>query len=551
MELTSGKYLVTCALPYANGPLHLGHIRSTYLPADIYARYLRLAGNDVLFVCATDEHGTPIVAAAEKAGKEPGEFAAHYHKKDKREFEQLGFSFDIFYRTSSAENRELTQHFFTRLSENGYTYEREVSQAYCEKCRRFLPDRFVVGTCPHCHSEGQYSDYCDSCAKALVSGEIKDPKCIHCGSTPTTRTSRHHFFKLSAFSGRLRDYLKGNKELQPQVVNYVLDWIDKGLNDWDIARDLSWGVPIPGEENLVFYVWFDAPIGYMSSTVKLLGSREAFNERWRDSKVVHFIGKDIIYHHFLFWPAMLDGTGEYKLPDAIPVRGYLNLEGRKFSKSKNWFVSLEDYLSAFPPDYLRYYVTCITPHKVEDADFYWADFAEKVNKELVGSIGNFIHRTLVLVKKLNESKVPKPDGLSEQDEGVLKKFSEYKAKTAEQLEKYEVKDGLNSILELSGELNRYLSSCEPWKQKDRRLCGNTLYVCTRGITALGVLLYPYLPFSSEKLFDTLGIDSKRLQWKNADAELLKPGTQLADPKPLFEKVSEDAIKEQEAKLGKG
>jgi len=551
IELSNKKYLVTCALPYANGPLHLGHIRSTYLPADIYARYLRLAGNDVLFVCATDEHGTPIVAAAEKAGKPPAEFAAYYHEKDKKEFEQLGFTFDIFHRTSSKENRELTQHFFTKITENGHVYERDVSQAYCEKCKRFLPDRFVIGTCPHCNSEGQYSDSCDSCGKALVSGEIKDPKCLHCGTKPTTKTARHFFFKLSAFSGKLRDYLKGNKELQPSVVNYVMDWIDKGLHDWDITRNLNWGVPIPGEEGLVFYVWFDAPIGYMSSTVALLGSREKFNKRWKDSKVVHFIGKDIIYHHFLFWPAMLAGTGEYKMPEAIPVRGYLNLEGKKFSKSKNWFVSLEDYLKGFPPDYLRYYVTCITPHKVEDADFYWKDLAEKVNKELVGSMGNFIHRTLVLLKKFHSSKIPKPDGLNEKDEEMLKKISEFKAKAGSAIEKYEVKDGLGEVLALSGELNRYLSSCEPWKQKDKRLCGNTIYVCTRGITALGMLLYPYTPFSSEKLFKMLGLDAKTFKWDDADKELLKPDTEIKDFKPLFTKVTEEEVKEQTEKLGKG
>ena len=545
------KYLVTCALPYANGPLHLGHIRSTYLPADIYARYLRLAGNDVVFVCATDEHGTPIVAAAEKAHKSPQEFVDYYHERDKAEFSKLGFSFDIFYRTSSPENKELTQHFFTRLSENGHIYEREVSQAYCEKDKRFLPDRFVVGTCPHCSSEGQYSDYCDNCGKALSAGEILKPKCLHCGTTPTTRTTKHYFFRLSSFSQKLRDYLKQNKELQAPVVNYVVNWIDNGLNDWDITRDLEWGVPVPGEPGMVFYVWFDAPIGYMSSTVKLLGSREKFAERWRDSKVVHFIGKDIIYHHFLFWPAMIEGTGDFKLPEAIPVRGYLNLQGRKFSKSKNWFVSLEDYLAAFPPDYLRYYVTSITPHNVEDADFYWKDFSDKVNNELVASIGNFVHRTLTLIKRNAESKIPTVDAaqLDDADNAVLTRITTAKTHTAELLEKYEVKSGLEEIVALSGELNRYLSAREPWKDKDSARVARTLYVSSRGITALGVLLYPYLPFTSEKLFSMLHIDAKKLGWADADKELLKQGSELGEIAPLFVKVDEAQVKAQEEKLG--
>jgi methionyl-tRNA synthetase len=513
---------------------------------------LRLSGNDVAFVCATDEHGTPIVAAAEKAGKTPQQFVDLYHEKDKSEFAKLGFSFDIFYRTSSPENKELAQHFFTKLSENGHIYEREVSQAYCEKDKRFLPDRFVVGTCPHCKSEGQYSDYCDNCGKALTAGEILNPKCIHCGTKPTTKTSKHYFFRLSGFSQKLRDYLKHNKELQPAVTHYVLNWIDNGLADWDITRDLEWGVPVPGEHNMVFYVWFDAPIGYMSSTAKLLGSRQKLDERWKDSKIVHFIGKDIIYHHYLFWPAMLDGTGEFKLPEAIPVRGYLNLQGRKFSKSKNWFVSLEDYLAAFPPDYLRYYVTSITPHTVEDADFYWKDFSDKVNNELVASIGNYVHRTLTLIKRNANSHIPAVTAsqLDADDKAVLERITASKEKISGLIEKYELKAGLDEVLSLSGELNRYLSSREPWKDKDAQRVARTLYVCSRGITALAVLLHPYLPFSCEKLLSMLKLDAKKIKWADADAELLKGGTEIGEFSPLFVKVDEKQIAEQEAKLVK-
>ncbi|MEM3030356.1 MAG: methionine--tRNA ligase [Candidatus Micrarchaeia archaeon] len=542
------KTLVTAALPYANGPLHLGHIRSTYLPSDIYARFQRSLGNDVVYVCATDEHGTPIVAAAEKDGKTPKEFVDYYHEKDRQEFAALGFSFDIFHRTSSRENRELTQHFYNRLLANGFIYEKEVAQAYCEKCRRFLPDRFVVGKCPHCGAAGQYSDYCDACGKALGPGEILEPACGVCGSRPVTRTTVHSFLALSKFSARLREWLVGNKNLQREVLNYILNWIEGGLNDWDITRDLAWGVPVPGKPDKVFYVWFDAPIGYVSSTAALLP--EKWQEYWKNKKarIIHFIGKDIIYHHFLFWPAMLMGTEDgFNLPHAIPVRGYLNLEGRKFSKSKKWFVSLADYLKEFDPDYLRYYETMITPYSTEDADFYWKDFQDKINNELVANIGNFIHRTLVLVKKLADGKVPKAK-VGKEEKAVLDRISGVKEKTGSLLQKFEFKLALEEILALSGELNRFLSEREPWKEKKGERVAATLYVCVRGVTALGVLLEPFLPFAARRLYAMLGLSESLLRWRNADRELLPPGAAVGEARPLFEKITDEKIKAQEERL---
>ena len=549
------KILITAALPYANGPLHLGHIRSTYLPADIFARYQRLQGRDAIYVCATDEHGTPIVAAAEKSGKTPQEFVEFYHEKDEREFRALGFSFDIFHRTSSPENRALAQHFFSRLKQNGFIYTKEVEAPYCKKCSRFLPDRFIVGTCPHCGAGGIYSDYCESCGKALHTGELKDPKCITCKGSPSAKTSSHYFLKLSAFSGRLAEWLGANRNLQPEVVNYVSNWVKGGLIDWDISRDMGWGVPVPGEEGKVFYVWFDAPIGYASSTQAWAAKNgKNWEEYWKGEgcRTYHFIGKDIIYHHYLFWPAMLMGTEDgFRLPDHIPTRGYLNLEGRKFSKSKNWFVSLEDFLNEFPPDYLRYYETAITGYDVQDADFYWKDFQGKINNELVANLGNFVHRTLVLIKKINGSKVPAPDGLDEKDEELLKQVGERAAKIESLLEKIELRAAQEEILSLSAEFNKHLSAKEPWKEKDVRKAGNCLYVCTRGVTALAVLLEPFLPFTSDKVFDALALDRQQRKWKNIGVELLRPGTQLGDPKPLFEKVADDRIKKMEEKLGKG
>lgn len=541
------RILITAALPYANGPLHLGHVRSTYLPADIYARFNRLAGNDTLYICASDEHGTPIVVGAEKEKKTIPEFVDYYHKKDKSEFAQLGFSFDIFHRTSSKENKEMSQHIFLKLKENSYIYQKDVEQFYCEKDKRFLPDRLVIGTCPHCGAKDQYSDGCESCGRAIKGGDILNPKCLVCKTSPIMKTSSHYFFRLSTFAAKLKDYLSKNPKFQKEVSNYVLNWIDSGLTDWDISRDMNWGVPIPGDESKVFYVWFDAPIGYISSTVALTKNWEKY---WKnpECKMVHFIGKDISYHHYLFWPSMLMGAADgFNLPYAIPVRGYLNLEHRKFSKSKNWFVSLEDFLSEFPADYLRYYQTSITPYSVQDADFVWKEFEERINNELVSNLGNFVHRTLTLIKKLSDSKIPKPT-LTQEDSALLERITQTKEKTSFLLENFEFRDAQEEIMRTTSEFNKYLSDREPWKDKDAKRVATTLYVSSRWVSALATLLNPFLPFTAEKLRTMLKL--KPVSWANADKELLKPGISLEAIEMLFKRIEDKQIAKMEAKLKK-
>ncbi len=534
------KYLITAALIYANGPMHLGHIRSTYLPADIFARYLRMKGEDVLYVCATDEHGTPIVVSAEKAGKSPKEFVDYYHDYDERMFKALGMSFDIFHRTSSKENIKLTQHFYTRMKENGYIYEKEVKQLYCEVCKRGLPDRLVKGTCSYCGAEDQYGDYCEKCGHVLSPETLKNPRCSVCGSKPVLKDVPHAFFKLSAFEDKLKDYIDSNPHFQKEVKNFVSEWIKSGLVDWDITRNLSWGVPVPDHPDLVFYVWFDAPIGYISSTQALTDKWEDY---WKskDTKIIHFIGKDIVYHHYLFWPAMLMATGDgYTLPSYMPVRGYLNLEGDKFSKSRGWFVSVEEFLEKFPADYLRYYVTALTPYSLVDADFYWKDFMAKVNNELVANVGNFIYRTLSLIKRSFNSKVPEIDP----DPIVLDWVREYSKEIDALMMEFKFKLALNKIMELSSKFNSYLSENEPWKkegEEKERILKSALV----GVHALSVLLYPFIPQSMARLRSMLKLEGSP---SLVELEKLPSIVELADVKPLFPKVDPKVIEEMEVRL---
>ncbi len=547
------KIIVTAALIYANGEVHLGHITSTYLPADIFVRYYRLKGDDVIYVHATDDFGTPILIAAEQEGKTPEEYVAYWNKIDQKDFDDLGISFDIFYKTSSKENIELAQHFFKKLNEEGYIYKKMVSQPYCENCKKFLPDRYVKGTCPYCGATDQYSDSCEECGRTFQLGEVLNPHCALCGSKPVTRQSEHYFFKLTLFSDALEKWLIENENLQTEVKNYVLNWIKEGLQDWDISRDMSWGVPIPLEKakGKVLYGWFDNHLCYISTALKYFADKGINGKKaWNSSKIYHFIGKDIVYHHYLFLPAMRLGEGEYKLPDYIPTRGHLSIEGQSFSKSRGWYISIREFLNQFPADYLRYYLAAITPYSQVDIKFDWEDFKDRINNELIANIGNFIHRTLTFTWTNYDGEVPEPTQYDDLDKEFEEKIKTVANEIGAEIEKIELSRGLRRILEFSTFCNQYFQRKEPWTSREKaKTC---LYLCINAVRNLAILLSPYTPFSAEKLWHQLNLEGSvhEQSWSSASELAISGGHKVNKPEILFGKVAEEDIKTQKEKLQK-
>ncbi len=538
---------------YANGEVHLGNITSTYLPADILVRYFRLRGDDVIYVHATDDFGTPILIEAERQGKTPEEYVAYWNKIDQKDFSDLGISFDIFYKTSSKENIELAQHFFKKLNEKGYIYEKTVLHPYCNNCKKFLPDRYVKGTCPYCGASDQYSDSCEECGRAFQLGEILSPYCAICGSKPATKQSVHYFFKLTLFSDALKKWLIENKNLQSEVKNYVLNWIKEGLRDWDITRDITWGVPIPLKEaeGKVLYVWFDNHLCYIATALKYFANRGINGkEAWNSSKIYHFIGKDIVYHHYLFLPAMRLGEGNYKLPDYIPTRGHLLVEGRSFSKSRGWYISLREFLNQFPPDYLRYYLATITPYKQVDVNFDWEDFESRINNELIANIGNFIHRTLTFTWTNYDGKVPEPVQHDDLDREFENKLKTVASEVGAEIEKIELSKGLRKITKFSTFCNQYFQRKQPWTSKEKaKTC---LYLCINAVRSLAILLAPYTPSSAEKLWQQLNLEGSvhEQSWSSALELKISHGHKINKPKILFRKVSDEEVTEQKEKLQK-
>jgi methionyl-tRNA synthetase len=549
--MTLNKIIVTTALIYANGEIHLGHLTSTYLPADIFVRFCRLRGHDVIHVGATDDFGTPILIEAEQQGKSPQELVEYWNQTDRKYYAELGISFDVFDRTSSEENIALTQYFFKTLYKKGYIFQRTVVQPYCENDKKFLPDRYVKGTCPHCGAEDQYSDSCEKCGRTFQAGEILNPHCAICGRKPVDRESEHYFFKLSQFSDPIKKWLEDNKSLQPEVKNYVLNWIKEGLLDWDITRDISWGVPIPLEEarGKVLYNWFDNHLGYISTAQKYFAERGIDGkEAWNSSKIYHFIGKDIVYHHYLFLPAMRIGQGEYKLPESIPTRGFLLLEKQKFSKSRGWYVSLRDFLDKFPADYLRYYLAAITPYAQVDVNLDWDDFQKRINNELIANIGNFIHRTLTFVWTRRDGVVPHAQAYDSLDNELLEKIKNIAANVAEDLERNELSKALRKIVEFSAFCNQYFQKKEPWA--DAEGAKTALYLCANALHSLAILLEPYTPFSTEKLWSQLNLQGSvhGQRWHSASELTVESGHKINEPKVLFQKIPEKIVEEEKQRL---
>ena len=548
------KIIITSALPYANGEIHLGHITSTYLPADIFTRFQRLKKNDAIHVCATDDFGTPILIKAEQEGKTPDEIVSYWNQEDKKDFDNLGISFDIFYKTSSEENIELTQHFFLKLFERKHIFKKIIKQLFCENCKKFLPDRYVRGTCPFCNAENQYSDGCENCGKTFQTGEILNPRCAICASKPVLKETEHYFLKLSDFSQKLSSWLTANKNLQKEVKNYVLNWIKEGLKDWDITRDIHWGVPIPLDEakGKVLYGWFDNHLCYISSTLKYFSDRKMDGKKiWNSSKIYHFIGKDIVYHHYLFLPAMRMGVEEFKLPDFIPTRGFLLLEKQKFSKSRGYYIGLREFLNEFPADCLRYYLSLITSYTQIDVNFDWEEFQSRINNELVANIGNFIYRTLSFIWSKFNGIVPDSDEYDDIDASFQEKIWKIEENVGKLLEDLELDKALKKIQEFSIYCNQYFQKNEPWANEKK--AKNCLYLSINAVRSLAILLEPYLPFSMENLWRQINLEGSvhEQNWDSISKMQIAPGHKINQPQILFKKIEDEKIKKQEDKLKEG
>lgn len=559
--------IITAALPYANGEIHLGHIASTYLPADIFARYSRLAGKDVCYVCGTDDYGTPVLVKAEQENKSPSSYVDYWNKKDYQDFKSIGISFDSFSKTSSVENVEFVQYVFRELHKEGLIYDKNVTQFYCEYDQKFLPDRYVKGRCPVCGAENQYSDLCEKCGS--IPNEILDPKCSICGRPPIKRNSLHYFFRLSSFSVELRDWLQKNNNLEGEVKRYVLNWIDKGLQDWDITRDLSWGIPIPlpNAEGKVFYGWFDNHLCYISSFVTFMKQRhnstiEECQRVWNESVIYHFIGKDIVYHHFLFLAAVRMGIKrKYKLPDFMPTRGHLLLYNKKISKSRNWYIGLSDFLARNNPDYLRFYLALVTPNSQADTNFDWNDFADRVNNDLIDNIGNFVNRSLSFISRAYNGKVPVPGQYDSIDKEGIEEIENISHQAGEFLLKNEADKGLKRILEFSRFFNQYFQKKQPWKNKEitasagsSDATATTLFLSVNAVASIAILLEPFIPFSSEKIWSQLGMevssDLNYLKWTHASKLNIKSGHSIASIRPIFQKIDSKEVAKEKARFMK-
>jgi methionyl-tRNA synthetase len=556
------RYTITSALPYTNGPIHIGHLAGVYVPADIYARYLRLTGNDVVFIGGSDEHGVPITIKAKKEGVSPQDVVDKYHAIIKKSFEEFGISFDNYSRTSAKIHHETASEFFKTLYDKGDFIEETTEQLYDEKANQFLADRFVTGTCPKCGNEEAYGDQCESCGSSLNATDLINPKSALTGNVPTLKQTKHWFLPLDKHEAFLRKWiLEGHKkDWKPNVYGQVKSWIDDGLRPRAVTRDLDWGIPVPveGAEGKVLYVWFDAPIGYISST-KEWAARvgKDWEPYWKDkdTKLVHFIGKDNIVFHCIIFPAMLKAEGSYILPDNVPANEFLNLEGNKLSTSKNWAVWLPDYLLEFPgqQDVLRYALTANAP-ETKDTDFTWKDFQARNNNELVAIFGNFINRVVVLTNKYYAGIVPNPNEFSQVDEETLVAIKAYPEVISSSIERYRFREAQQELMNLARLGNKYLADEEPWKviKVDEVRTQTIMYVALQISSALATLSEPFLPFTSTKLKAILCHSQLNAEptWNDvSNKEMLLPaGHQIGEAELLFSKIEDESIQFQLDKL---
>ena len=549
------RILVTSALPYANGPIHLGHLAGAYLTADLYVRYKRLTDADVVYICGSDEHGVPITIAAEKEGVSPQDIVDRYHEMNKKVFEDFGISFDYYGRTSSPVHHETSQEIFTNLYNKGFFKKKTEQQLYDPKADMFLPDRYVKGTCPNCGFEEAYGDQCEKCGTSLSPTELINPVSALTGEKPELKETQHWYMPLGDMQPNLEKWLDTRENWKPNVMGQVKSWLNDGLSDRAATRDLSWGVPVPLKEaeGKVLYVWFDAPIGYISATKEWAqdtGKPNAWKNYWQDeeTELYHFIGKDNIVFHCIMFPIMLMEHGEYVLPKNVPANEFLNLEGRTLSTSRGWAVWLHEYLEEFEPDLLRYALGTTLPES-KDSDFSWKEFQARVNNELAAVLGNFVFRALSFTEKFADGKVPELKDPSQTDLDALKAISEQKEKVTAAYENFRFKEAINESLNLARVGNKYFTETEPWKTRNEnpQACDNTLYVSVQICAALSVLMEPVLPASMKKLRAQIGLP-EGLGWKDISDSMVSSGTAATAGEVLFTKIEDDQIEAQITKL---
>ena len=562
MKQTPKRYTITAALPYANGPVHLGHLAGVYIPADIYTRYLRLQGRDVVFICGSDEHGVPITIKAKKEGVTPQAVVDRYHEIIGKSFAEFGISFDNYSRTSAAIHHETASEFFKDLHDKGEFIEETTEQLYDAQAQQFLADRFVTGTCPKCGNTESYGDQCEQCGTSHNATDLIDPKSTLSGSTPVRKKTKHWFLPLDEHQAWLKEWiLKEHKsDWKPNVYGQCKSWIDDGLRPRAVTRDLDWGIPVPAEnaEGKVLYVWFDAPIGYISATKEWAQNTAVdWTPYWqdKDTKLVHFIGKDNIVFHCIIFPSMLKAHGDYILPDNVPANEFLNLEGDKISTSRNWAVWLHEYLVDFPDqqDVLRYALTANAP-ETKDNDFTWADFQARNNNELVAIFGNFINRVSVLTHKYYNGVVPKAHNYAQEDEAVLSQLKAYPKVIADSIERYRFREAQSGLMNVARAGNKYLADAEPWKliKSDPERTATIMYIALQIASALAVLSEPLLPFTSRKLKESLDLNSSEhpLSWAQIEKDhpYIKPGHRIAQSPLLFRKIEDTEMEAQREKL---